>query len=69
MLNEKRIRPLLFATVAAVHLLLIFFLAFSVKVVSQPPPEYASVMKLTDFTEYVPIPPRPPTAAEKQQSV
>jgi protein TonB len=69
MLNEKRMRPLLFAGVAAVHLLLIFFLAFSVKVVSQPPPEYASVMKLTDFTEYVPIPVRPPSEAENQDSV
>jgi protein TonB len=66
MLNEKSMRFFLFVGVAAVHLLLIFFLAFSMKVESQSPPEYASVMKLTDFVEHIPIPPRPPVVHESE---
>lgn len=62
-------RLVLAAGIAAVHLLLIFFLAFNMKVNSQPPPEFASVMKLTDFTEYVPVPVRPPSEFENQDSV
>ena len=53
-------RILLFIGVAAIHLLLIFYLAFSFEVTVQAPQENARVMKLTDFTEYVPAPPRPP---------
>jgi protein TonB len=66
MLNEKRMRFLLFTGVAAVHLLLIFFLAFSMTVAPQSPPEYASVMKLTDFIEHIPLPPRPPVVHESE---
>ncbi len=61
MLNEKKsqrlIRTLLFAGVAAIHLVLIFFLAFNAAATSQEPPEFASVMKLTDLAEFVPPPP------------
>ncbi|MCL2762351.1 MAG: energy transducer TonB [Treponema sp.] len=60
MLNEKYLKLLLFLTVAAIHLLLIFFLAFTMKVSSQAPSEHARMMRLTDFTEYIPAPPSPP---------
>ena len=60
MLNERHMKLLLFVAVAAVHLILIFFLAFSMTVTTQQAPENARVMRLTDFTEYVPAPPRPP---------
>jgi protein TonB len=65
MLNDRRFKFMLFAGVALVHLLLILFLAFSMTVETQPPPEYASVMKLTDFTEYIPLPPRPPVILDQ----
>ena len=61
MLNEKTLRLILFAAVAAVHGLLIFFLAFNVKAVSQEELENARVMKVTDLEE---APPPPPPAPE-----
>jgi protein TonB len=68
MLNEKRMRLLLVAGVAAFHLLLIFFLAFNMNIARQPPPEYANLMKLVDITEYIPAPP-PQVRTEEQSTV
>jgi protein TonB len=58
--NEKQLRLLLFAAVAAIHVLLIFFLAFKVAATPQQPPETARVMKLMDLAEEIPPPPPPP---------
>jgi protein TonB len=68
MLNEKRMRLALVAGVAAFHLLLIFFLAFSMDIAKQPPPEYANLMKLVDITEYIPAPP-PQERVQEEASV
>ncbi|MDR2133615.1 MAG: energy transducer TonB [Treponema sp.] len=57
--NEKRLRFLLFAGVAVVHGMLIFFLAFNVDAAVQGAVESARVMKLTDIEEEVPPPPPP----------
>jgi protein TonB len=57
--NEKTLRLILFAAVAALHVLLIFFLAFNVKAVSQEEMENARVMKVTDLEEAPPPPPEP----------
>ena len=59
-MNENRIRLLLFAIVAAVHVVVIFFLAFSVVTAPQEQREATRAMRLTDFTEIVPLPPAPP---------
>ena len=60
MLNEKHIRLLIFFIVAVIHILLIFFLSFSMRVDSQTSPENARMMKLTDLSEIEPEPPPPP---------
>jgi protein TonB len=59
MLNEKRIRLLIFFIVAVIHIVLIFFLSFSLKVDSQAQSESARMMKLTDLSEIEPEPPPP----------
>jgi len=59
-MNENRIRLLLLAIVAAVHVVVIFFLAFNVVTTPQVQREATNVMRLTDFTEIVPLPPAPP---------
>jgi protein TonB len=59
-LNEDRIRLLIFFIVAVIHIVLIFFLSFSLKVDSQSQGENARMMKLTDFSEIEPEPPPPP---------
>jgi len=60
MLNENRIRLLMFLIVAVIHIFLIFFLTFNMKIDSQVQPENARMMKLTDFSELKPEPPPPP---------
>jgi protein TonB len=59
MLNEKRMRLLIFLTVALIHLVLIFFLTFKMKIDSSSQGENARMMKLTDFSEIEPEPPPP----------
>jgi protein TonB len=58
-LNEDRIRLLIFFIVAVIHIVLIFFLSFSLKVDSQSQGENARMMKLTDLSEIEPEPPPP----------
>jgi len=60
MLNEKRLRLLVFITVALIHIVLIFFLTFNLKIDSQAPGENARMMKLVDLSEIEPEPPPPP---------
>jgi len=60
MLNEKRIRLLIFAAVALIHIILIFFITFNLKVESQGLGENARMMKLVDLSEIEPEPPPPP---------
>jgi protein TonB len=57
MKSENRLRLILFAAVAAVHLLLIFFLAFNTSGAFSSSNESARVMKLTDIVEEIPPPP------------
>jgi protein TonB len=59
MLNEKRMRLLVFSIVAAIHIVLIFFVTFNLKVDSQAPGESARMMKLVDLSEIEPEPPPP----------
>jgi protein TonB len=59
MLNEKRLRLLVFITVAFIHIVLIFFLTFNLKIDSQAPGENARMMKLVDLSEIEPEPPPP----------
>jgi protein TonB len=65
MLNEKRVRLLMFLIVALIHIVLIFFLTFKMKVDSQTPGENARMMRLTDFSEIQPEPPPPPPPPPK----
>jgi protein TonB len=60
MISPKILRPALFAFVAFIHLILLFFLAFNVNTISMREEEPAHVMKLTDIEEEVPPPPPPP---------
>ena len=60
MLNEKRLRLLTFLTVAAIHVVLIFFITFNLKVDPQAQSESARMMKLVDLSEIEPEPPPPP---------
>jgi protein TonB len=59
MLNEKRLRLLIFAAVAFIHIILIFFITFNLSVESQNPGENARMMKLVDLSEIEPEPPPP----------
>jgi len=59
MLNEKRLRLLVFITVAFIHIVLIFFLTFNLKIDSQAAGENARMMKLVDLSEIEPEPPPP----------
>jgi len=56
-MNDKRLRIIIFAVTAAIHFCLIFFLVIETQVRYQESPEYARVMKVTDFNEYAPPPP------------
>jgi len=60
MLNEKILKPVLFIIVAALHVVIIFFLVFNVSAEAPTVPENARVMKLFDLTEAPPLPPPPP---------
>jgi protein TonB len=55
MLNERILRPAVFAAAALLHAAAILFLAFNVASVKQEAPENARVMKLTDLAE-LPLP-------------
>ena len=59
MLNEKRLRLLVFFLVAAIHIVLIFFITFNLKVDPQAQSESARMMKLVDLSEIEPEPPPP----------
>jgi protein TonB len=56
MLNERHLRLLLFAAVAALHVILLFAIAFNVDTMSQEAEENARIMKLTDIAEAPPPP-------------
>jgi len=67
MLSENRIRLLIFFIVAVIHIILIFFLSFSLKIASQTVSENARMMKLVDLSEIEPEPPPPPPVPEEIQ--
>jgi len=60
MMNENRLRLLIFLIVAVIHAVLIFFITFNMKIDTQARPENARMMMLTDFSEIEPEPPPPP---------
>ena len=56
-----RIRAIVFAAVAAIHVIVIMFMAFKIQTVINFPEPVAGVMKLVDVEERLPPPPeRPP---------
>ena len=66
MRNERRLRALLFVAVAALHVILLFAIAFNVDTMSQEAEENARVMKLTDLAE---APPPPPEELPQVESI
>ncbi|MDR0638700.1 MAG: energy transducer TonB [Spirochaetaceae bacterium] len=68
-LNGERLsRVISVAVVAAVHVLLLFFLIFDIDVTKIIPDPPVAVMKLTDIQEYTPPPPLPPTVTRPVQN-
>ena len=57
-MNENRLRLVVFAMVAAIHVVLLLFVAINIGTQSQAAEESARVMKLTDFEEAPPPPPQ-----------
>ena len=55
-----RMRAIVFSVVAAVHVIVIMFMAFKIKTVINLPEPVAGVMKLVDVEERLPPPPPPP---------
>jgi protein TonB len=66
MLHEKKLRLLIFIAVAALHAVLLLFIAFNVKSTAQEAEENARVMKLTDLAE---APPPPPEELPQVESI
>jgi protein TonB len=62
--NERLLRLTLICVVAAIHLILIFFVVFTMETVTQEELENARVMKVTDLEE---LPPPPPEEEEIPQ--
>jgi len=60
MLNERLLRLILLVVVAGIHMLILFFIVFEVKITQQETPEIARVMRVTDLDEAPPPPPPPP---------
>ena len=57
MFNEKKLRLGIFIAVAALHIVLILFLAFNINASAQQAAENARVMRLVDLDEAPPPPP------------
>jgi protein TonB len=66
MLNERHLKLLLFVAVAALHVIVLFAVAFNVNTASQEAEENARVMKLTDLAE---APPPPPEELPQVESI
>jgi len=60
-MNEKLVRLIIIVFTAALHLVIIFFLAFNTQTLTQEISEDARVMKLVDVAELPPPPPPPPS--------
>jgi protein TonB len=58
-MNEKILRLTVFIAAAALHLIVLFFLAFNMQRSVQIEDENARIMKLTDIDELPPPPPEP----------
>jgi TonB family protein len=65
--NERLLRLILVTVVAAIHLVLIFFMVFNMHTISQEEFENARIMKVTDLEEEPPPPPPPPEEDEIPQ--
>jgi protein TonB len=66
MISQTKLRLILFIIAAAVHGILIFFLAFNISAAMEPVSENARIMKLTDIEEEVPPPPPPPEPVQER---
>lgn len=60
-----RSRALIFAVVAGIHLCLLFFIVFNIKIEQNAPLEVADVMKVIDLDEAPPPPPPPDTPVQQ----
>ncbi|MCL2139191.1 MAG: energy transducer TonB [Treponema sp.] len=60
MKSENLLRLLLFVSVGTIHIILLLFFAINIATVPVEITENARVMKLTDFSEFIPEPPPPP---------
>ncbi|MDR2418307.1 MAG: energy transducer TonB [Treponema sp.] len=60
MINMKRIRLVVFPAVALLHVVLIFFLVFTMNTIASETEPVADIMKLVDVQEETPPPPPPP---------
>ena len=59
-------RPLLFALVIAIHLIVLICVRFSIKTAVQEEEANAEIFKLVDVEEFVPPPPPPPVIEKKE---
>jgi len=66
-MNEKQRKFLIFAITAAIHLILIFFVAFESKILVQETTELARIMKMTDLAELPPPPAADPEIPQVEE--
>ncbi len=59
-------RPLLFALVIAIHVIVLICVRFSIKTAVQEEEANAEIFKLVDVEEFVPPPPPPPVIEKKE---
>jgi protein TonB len=69
MISQTKLRLILFIIAAAVHGILIFFLAFNISAAMEPVSENARIMKLIDIAEDAPPPPPPPPESVPESTV
>jgi len=66
-MNEKQRKLLIFAITAAIHVIVIFFVAFDTKVLLQETTELARIMKMTDLAELPPPPAADPEIPQVEE--
>jgi len=66
-MNEKQRKILIFAITAAIHVVVILFVAFDTKVLLQETTELARIMKMTDLAELPPPPAADPEIPQVEE--
>jgi len=66
-MNEKQRKILIFAITAAIHVIVILFVAFDTKVLLQETTELARIMKMTDLAELPPPPSADPEIPQVEE--